>query len=561
MNFRASNDLLVHSEPENAPAGVDQESTSRWERWDNLVLYGSFALCVLWTFCYSTDDAFITLRYAANIVHGHGPVFNVGQRVEGFSSPLDLVLIVFVYLIPGSHALLKAKLLSLSFGVLTIVTAKRLIRAVDLPPWGRTLTYLLVGGSWGLAVVSSNGLETTLACWLMTLLVASLFTGEASRRPVFIGVCAAGLVATRPEGIAVTFFLALVSLAVESREIPPWRRCVWFAGAAASQALIEIYRLVYYHQLLPNTFFAKRADLGKAAHAGLLYLNDLVLPGIPTLIRVEILLVILVGVYVVVRSPNRRLLYIVTAVAIQVLFIVETGGDWMLGGRFLAPVLPLVAVLMMLGTVRVIEFSRNRLSSGLRWLQWTVCAILVLVVLSTAVLPTMKERDPIWNSHWHFDDASLVRAGGYGLLSLEYWPLGLAMLRCVPSGSLVAYTEVGYAGFERLDVRFLDMRGLTDTSIAHTAPANVKDDGGVTQYTWTSPSSVVGQTILADRPVAVLTFDWQTFPPRYVLGGAYINRETAIYPLWTFFKPLVLYQRTTPPSPKSDVFCDRSATQ
>ena len=33
----------------------------------------------------SVDDSFITLRYSANFVHGHGPVFNIGQRVEGFT--------------------------------------------------------------------------------------------------------------------------------------------------------------------------------------------------------------------------------------------------------------------------------------------------------------------------------------------------------------------------------------------------------------------------------------------------------------------------------------------
>jgi hypothetical protein len=28
------------------------------------------------------DDVFITLRYAANLAAGHGPVYNIGERVE-----------------------------------------------------------------------------------------------------------------------------------------------------------------------------------------------------------------------------------------------------------------------------------------------------------------------------------------------------------------------------------------------------------------------------------------------------------------------------------------------
>ncbi|TMQ06093.1 MAG: hypothetical protein E6J91_38830 [Deltaproteobacteria bacterium] len=34
------------------------------------------------------DDAFITFRYADNLVGGHGPVFNAGERVEGFTNLL-----------------------------------------------------------------------------------------------------------------------------------------------------------------------------------------------------------------------------------------------------------------------------------------------------------------------------------------------------------------------------------------------------------------------------------------------------------------------------------------
>ena len=39
------------------------------------------------------DDAFITFRYAANLAHGHGLVFNPGERVEGYSNFLWTVLL------------------------------------------------------------------------------------------------------------------------------------------------------------------------------------------------------------------------------------------------------------------------------------------------------------------------------------------------------------------------------------------------------------------------------------------------------------------------------------
>ena len=37
---------------------------------------------------HTVDDAFITFRYAQNLVEGLGPVYNPGERVEGYSSPI-----------------------------------------------------------------------------------------------------------------------------------------------------------------------------------------------------------------------------------------------------------------------------------------------------------------------------------------------------------------------------------------------------------------------------------------------------------------------------------------
>src|SRR5437764_1315440 len=33
-----------------------------------------------------TDDAYISFRYAGNLLHGRGLVFNAGERVEGYSN-------------------------------------------------------------------------------------------------------------------------------------------------------------------------------------------------------------------------------------------------------------------------------------------------------------------------------------------------------------------------------------------------------------------------------------------------------------------------------------------
>src|SRR5438270_11352111 len=78
------------------------------------------------TFNYSVDDPLITLRYASNLIHGHGAVFNVGERVEGYSSALHLLVAAGALLVPGGHELLKLKLLSVVTGAFAIPASDRL---------------------------------------------------------------------------------------------------------------------------------------------------------------------------------------------------------------------------------------------------------------------------------------------------------------------------------------------------------------------------------------------------------------------------------------------------
>lgn len=503
-------------------------SSARRERWDSAALYGTFAIGAALTFGFSTDDPFITLRYAANLVHGHGLVFNIGERVEGFTSPLHVLLVSVMYVLPGGHDLLKVKLLSLLFGVLTLVVARRLVRAIELPAWGRTVCLVLVGGSWSLAVSSGNGLETTLTCWLTTLLVAGLVRGDALRRPTLLAWYAAGIVAVRPEGIFVALVLALISLVVEPRGSALWRRVAWMGGAIAAELVILVARLAYYGQLLPNTYYAKSGDVSTNFHNGINYLR-LLLPGVPTASSLLVLAFAVGGAVSLLMAPNRRPWYVIGAVVAQILFILESGGDWMYGDRFFAPAVPMAAILVTKGVVELVKFSKRRWGTEVKLVHLTLCAMVAIVLGLVVVMPFVELRDPVWTSHGRFDDAALVSSGGYETLSSKIWPSGPNLLRCVPSGSLVAYSEIGYAGFERLDLRLLDTRGLTDEVIAHSAPSTIRTSVGVVDPDWFSPHSTVGSRILALKPSVIISFDFNILPLN-VLDGAYKLSALHVFP-------------------------------
>src|SRR5581483_6476600 len=67
-------------------------------------------------FAFTHNGPFITFRYADNLRHGLGPVFNAGDRVEGYSCPLYLALTTLLLFLPGD-VLFRAKALGVLFAV------------------------------------------------------------------------------------------------------------------------------------------------------------------------------------------------------------------------------------------------------------------------------------------------------------------------------------------------------------------------------------------------------------------------------------------------------------
>ena len=375
-------------------------------------------------------------------------------------------------------------------------------------------------------MASANGLETTLTCWLLTLLVVELVSGRALEKPLLATFVSAGLVAARPEGIAVALALGVTGLALERGSRSWVRRCAWLAGAIGAEVVIVAARLAYYGQLLSNTYYAKHMPLDRAIHQGLNYLSGAA-PGVPWFVSVVEGAVALVGAVALGRG-QRRWTYALVAVVTVVLAVLATGGDWMLGDRFLVPVAPIFAVVTAAGVVTLVGFSAQRLPFESRLVHRSLCALLAVIVCLFAVLPLMKRHDPVWHSSGHFDDVSLTTAGGYGILSTVVWPTGLEFLRCAPAGSLVAYSEDGLAAFERPDLRFLDLRGLNDLAIAHDSPPQDKSFFGVSDPEWAAPQSVTGAEIRRTHPALVVdtVFDNLGGDAEFLAHHGYVEATT-----------------------------------
>jgi hypothetical protein len=502
------------------PLGVTRAGplSARLGRCADVLLWATFAFVAGLTWLRLADDPLITLRYAWNVLHGNGPVFNSGQRVEGFTSPLHLVVIVGALAFPLGAAILKAKLVSLFFAVLTLATARRLITLCGLPAWATVLGCGLLGGNWVVAYSAGNALETSLTMWLVTLLLLMLITGEVTRREGRVGLVASLCVLARPEMLLIVCALGAASLVVEHDTQSRPRRLRWLVGPLVVVAAGEIVRLTFYGNLLPNTYFAKHMPLSMALRTGSRYLLSTFVPQaargggfvalMSDLVAVLMMVAVVIGAGVAVRAG--RLAYLVPVCVANALFILLAGGDWMIGNRFAAPAVPALIILIVMGLARFHMVAHDANGAfGFR--------VLVGAAIVSAILPVLDMRGAIWSSRGHFSDAALMRAGAYPQTPM--WLAAQRLMSCVPEGGSVAATEIGYVGFSREDVRILDMRGLTNATIARHEPRSVKSTSGVDDPNWASPVSVVGREILRWNPDAILSVDG---PP---LASVYNGRD------------------------------------
>ncbi len=487
-----------------------------------IYLYLPFLAAVILTFASTPDDVFITLRYAANFVHGQGLVFNPGERVQGFTSPLDLLVAIVTYLIPGGLALFKMKLASILFGLLAIREAGILLWRLPLPMWTFKVGCVTIGTCGVIAYASGNGLETSLEMWLLIAIARRLILDLRRQSMITVAVLAFFAVLARPDAVAPLTCIAIASLYVE-RAIGFIRRFSWFIGVVIAASMTTIGEVLYFKSILPNTFYAKNIPLDRSLAQGLEYLHYLLQPvGFDSVLSQPILVnlvAIIEAIFLAIGTLSMmrrhpRCTYLLALIAGQVLFVLKSGGDWMAGGRFLAAAAIPVIVIEIMGALEATAFLRHHLSA--RGERYPV-VIISLLLMSASILPLTYVNAPIWLITG-VSDRSLIASGQYRSLS-AMWSLIPSALKCLRPGQLVASTEVGYLGFARQDLRLLDLRGLTSSSIARNAPASMKMVAGVKDQTWTKSTSPVGRVLLQQRPAVIIEFD--STPATLVLGGRY----------------------------------------
>ncbi len=127
------------------------------------VIFGVFALHVWLYRAFYIDDALISLRYVRQFVAGNGLVYNVGERVEGYSNFLWVILAA-IFGWAQVDLIWATQFLGIIFGAGVLVVVAWFTRHLRWP-WVAPALLVVVGpfAAWVM-----GGLETILfAFWLI----------------------------------------------------------------------------------------------------------------------------------------------------------------------------------------------------------------------------------------------------------------------------------------------------------------------------------------------------------------------------------------------------------
>ena len=212
------------------------------------------------------EDFFITLRSSRNLVEGNGLVFQPGERLHTFTSPLGVLVPALGLWISGGSAtgaLWFLRLVSAVMLAAGMILLWRRTASLGLGSLGRFVVFGLILADAKMTDFSINGMETALlvffGIWLWTELAA-----PAGPRALPLGLAAAGLMWTRPDALILGVCMGLPFLLLRPKNaVTPGIKWPVLGRALLIGAALYLPWFVwawsYYGTPVPHTIIAKAA--------------------------------------------------------------------------------------------------------------------------------------------------------------------------------------------------------------------------------------------------------------------------------------------------------------
>jgi arabinofuranosyltransferase len=399
------------------------------------------------------DDPYITFRYSQHLAAGDGPVWNAGERVEGYTNFLWMVILAAPAYY-GRSLIVTSQVLSFLSTAGIFVVLYLLARIWSAPLDRRARDMIAVISTLALALGAPiaywtfGGLETCFFAFLVTLgAYLHLREEQAPSRWYWSALVFLLAALTRPEGI---LFFGLTAAFKIGHLVgrPRGERGLiafglWVLAFAAPFAVYFAWRWTYYGYPLPNTTYDKVTLGWEQQQVGLKYVVAFVQ-------QYGGFLLLLTPLSLFLTNDRRQPAYLLTTVALWGAYVVFVGGDFLRAFRMIVPVMPLMYFLLATVVVQLFELVRAARP------QQRLLAPLAFVLLLAAGAATMFPSQESAEANRIYDRGAMADRYVAGQWLHEHVP-GDYTIAVFYAGAIPYYSQLPA----------IDMFGLTDKRIAH----------------------------------------------------------------------------------------------
>lgn len=415
------------------------------------------------------DDANIFFVYARNLAKGLGFVYQPGgERVEGFSSPLWVLICSAGFLISKN----PEKLLIVFNIILISLTIYNFVNFIDSKYDNKK--FISLEGILALIFIFANPIFiswTTLSLmetgvWTFLIINSTIFLVKFlfSKSKIYLFIFSILIfltVFTRPEGVltgGVMIFLLALGLKLKERKILPniYLPVILFL---LSILILFGFRVSYFGYIFPNTFYAKVSnDIIYSLMEGIKYFIKFFLSN-------TFVFIIVSGIiyYFTIKVRKRSLgidndddlamgilnIIIITGIVIPILW----GGDVFIDFRFYQPYLPL----MFIPLIYFFKLLIEKLNSNQLTFRFSSIIIIILFFLFCYTGAQIKyhQKDLITSQQYKIAEENRE----FGNKLNEFFnSKNLPVIGTIPAGGL-AYTYNG---------KIIDLLGLNNIEMAHS---------------------------------------------------------------------------------------------
>ncbi len=425
-------------------------------------LFFIFLLHSTYYFGMIIDDAFITFRVANNFVNGKGLIYNIGERVEAYSNFLWTILISAGILL-GLSPFITTKILGFLFAIITVYIIGQILKLLNCKFWIIWCCLLTFSLNSFYIYWTQSGMENSLHIFLLTFAYYLFIRRNLlqENNTIVFSINLGLIVISRPEGALFVLPYILYELG-RTIKIHNYRQSIiltikTFIPTALIIVSFIIWRLIYYNDVLPNTYYAKA------------WLNFLPLQYIANFFTSPgwtfPLLWFMFFVFSILEVKQFKT--ILTMLWLQVLcsffFTWYAKGDWMPSFRFLIPTLPFFYMLAGITLQKLYVLSKRNFIG----LLMTIGVIIILAINTFSFSSIHRVKDTIDKKpdYWFLNFFSSITMGYDPPLTNECNYLIPYSYYKNDKPYYIALPDVGYPGY-LTSFNVFDWQGLPNREIA-----------------------------------------------------------------------------------------------